>query len=50
LNKKDPEASIVEIIGVTHNPFLPREFCENPVSEPGIRAAYDNFLLMRKNR
>ncbi|MGH7887832.1 MAG: 2,3-dihydroxybiphenyl 1,2-dioxygenase, partial [Candidatus Binatia bacterium] len=41
-------ANIVEVIGVTHNPFLPREFRENPDSEPGIRAAYDNFLLMRK--
>jgi len=41
-------AEIVEAIGVTHNPFLPREFRENPDSEPGIRAAYDNFLLMRK--
>lgn len=40
-------AKIVEVIGVTHNPFLPREFRENPDSEPGIRAAYDNFLLMR---
>lgn len=41
-------AKIVQILGVTHNPFLPREFRENPDSEPGIRAAYDNFLLMRK--
>ncbi|MGH7886894.1 MAG: 2,3-dihydroxybiphenyl 1,2-dioxygenase [Candidatus Binatia bacterium] len=41
-------ANIVEVIGVTHNPFLPREFRENPDSEPGIRAAYDNFMLMRK--
>lgn len=41
-------ARIVEVIGVTHNPFLPKEFRENPDSEPGIRAAYDNFLLMRK--
>lgn len=40
-------AEIVEVIGVTHNPFLPREFRENPDSEPGIRAAFDNFLLMR---
>ena len=41
-------AEVVQAIGVTHNPFLPREFRENPDSEPGIRAAYDNFLLMRK--
>ena len=41
-------AELVEAIGVTHNPFLPSEFRENPDSEPGIRAAYDNFLLMRK--
>jgi protocatechuate 4,5-dioxygenase, beta chain len=41
-------AKIVEVVGVTHNPFLPREFRENPDSEPGIRAAYDNFLLMRR--
>jgi protocatechuate 4,5-dioxygenase beta chain len=41
-------ATIVQAIGVTHNPFLPREFRENPDSEPGIRRAYDNFLLMRK--
>jgi protocatechuate 4,5-dioxygenase beta chain len=41
-------AQIVQAIGVTHNPFLPREFRENPESDPGIRRAYDNFLLMRK--
>jgi protocatechuate 4,5-dioxygenase beta chain len=41
-------ATLVEVIGVTHNPFLPREFRENPDSEPGIREAYDNFLLMRR--
>lgn len=40
-------ASIVEVIGVTHNPFLPREFRENPDGDPGIKAAYENFLLMR---
>jgi protocatechuate 4,5-dioxygenase beta chain len=41
-------ANLVEIIGVTHNPFLPRLFRDNPDTEPGIRAAYENFNLMRK--
>lgn len=41
-------AKLVEVIGVTHNPFLPREFRENPDREPGIRAACDNFNLMRQ--
>ncbi len=39
---------LVEIIGVTHNPFLPRLFREDPDCEPGIRAAFDNFSLMRE--
>jgi protocatechuate 4,5-dioxygenase beta chain len=41
-------AKLVEIIGVTHNPFLHRLFREDPDCEPGIRAAFDNFSLMRK--
>jgi len=41
-------AKLVEIIGVTHNPFLPRLFREDPDCEPGIRAAFDNFGLMRE--
>lgn len=41
-------AKLVEIIGVTHNPFLPALFRENPDCDPGIRAALDNFILMRE--
>ena len=41
-------ANIVEIIGVTHNPNLIPAFKDNPDSEPGIRAALDNFGLMRR--
>jgi len=41
-------ARLVEIIGVTHNPFLPALFRENPDIEPGIRAAHENFVLTRE--
>lgn len=41
-------AKLVEMIGVTHNPNLIPAFQEDPDSEPGIRAALDNFGRMRK--
>ena len=41
-------ARLVEIIGVTHNPFLPKQFQDDPNVEPGVAQALENFTLMRK--
>jgi protocatechuate 4,5-dioxygenase beta chain len=39
---------LVTLLGVTHNPFLPRVFRQNPDTSPGIRKTFDNFQLMRQ--
>lgn len=39
-------ASLVEIIGMTHNPFLPRLF-EDPQREPALVEASDDYASMR---
>jgi len=41
-------ARLVEIIGVTLNPFLPALFRENLDIESGIRAAHENFVSTRE--
>lgn len=41
-------AKLVEAIGVTHNPFLPRVFREDRGQDPGIDAARENFALMHR--